>query len=72
MKLMEILSTDEEIIKLKAEYHKLFDSYCSYNNEDFSGINDYKAKMRKAIEEKKTIVPQDPEWFRLVKNINRP
>lgn len=55
MKLMEILRTDEEIVSLKAEYHKLFDRYCPYHWDDFDGIDDYKDKMRKAIEEKKPI-----------------
>lgn len=51
MKIVEVIQKDEEIKMLKREYEgKYRKNAPPYNYDEFKGLNDYKAYLRKQLE----------------------
>lgn len=52
MKIVEMIRKDKEIQQLKAAYEEKYHKYAPpYNYDEYAGIDDYKDKLRKLVEE---------------------
>lgn len=52
MNIVDIIDNDQEIQQLEAAYEEKYHKYAPpYNYDEYAGIDDYKDKLRKLVEE---------------------
>lgn len=74
MKLMEYLRIDEELKQFREKWKEKFEQpFPPYNYDEYAGIDDYKKKIREALEtgEYKKCLGKTASKFQGIMNVNR-